>query len=106
MEEQQRKEVSRKVYRSHLTRLLSRNVHSILNSGTKPTETQIATVTSSIEQLTERCMNIRELDNQIAATIGKEDELHGGKIIEAEVTHEFIHCLLQILCQRLIRHVQ
>ena len=48
-------------------------------------------------------MDIRELDNQIAATIGTEDELHGGEIIKAEVTHESIHCLLQILCQRLIR---
>ena len=41
MEELQRKEVSRKAYRSYLTRLL-RNVDAILDSGTRPTETQIA----------------------------------------------------------------
>ena len=64
---------------------------------------KLPTVTSFIKQLTERCMDICELDNQIAATIGTEDELHGGEIIEAEVTHDSIHCLFQSLCQRLIR---
>ena len=38
-------------------------------------------------------MDIRELDNQIAATIGTEDELHGGEVIKAEVTHEYSYSL-------------
>ena len=89
MEELQRKKASRKAYRSHLTRLL-RKVDAILDSDTRPTEAQIATLTSSIEQLTERGTLLRELDNQIAATIGTEDELE-AEIIEAEATQESIH---------------
>ena len=89
MEELQRKKASRKAYRSHLMHLL-RKVDAILDSNTRPTEAQIATLTSSIEQLTERRTLLRELDNQIAATIGTEDELE-AEIIEAEATQESIH---------------
>ena len=52
MNESQRKKASRKAYQSHLTRLL-RKVDAILDLETRLTETQIATLTSSIEQLTE-----------------------------------------------------
>ena len=74
MEESQRKKASRKAYRSHLTRLL-RKVDAILDLETRPTETQIATLTSSIERLTERGTLLRELDTQIAATIETEMNL-------------------------------
>ena len=89
MEELQRKKASRKAYRSHLTRLL-RKVDAILDSETRPTETQIATLTSSVEQLTERGTLLRELDGQIAMTIQTENELE-AEIIEAEATQESIH---------------
>ena len=88
MEELQRKKASRKAYRSHLTRLF-RKVDAILDSDTRPTETQIAILTSSIEQLTERGTLLRELDAQIAATIETENELE-AEIIEAEATQEAI----------------
>ena len=59
---------------------LLRNVDAILDSNMRPTETQIATVTSSSEQLTEWGTLLRELDNQIAVTIGTEDELEAENI--------------------------
>ena len=100
MEESQRKKSSKKAYQSHLTHLL-RKVDAILDLETRPTETQIATLTSSIEletrptetqiatltssieQLTERGTLLRELDTQIAPTIETENELE-AEIIEAE----------------------
>ena len=88
MEELQHKKASRNTYRSHLTRPL-RKVDAILNSETRSTETQIATLTSSIEQLTERGTLLRKLDGQITTTIQTENELE-AEIIEAEATQEFI----------------
>ena len=88
MEESQRKKASRKAYRSHLTHLF-RKVDAILDPETRPTETQIATLTSSIEQLTERGTLLRELDAQIAATIETENEIV-VQIIESEATREAI----------------
>ena len=75
MEESQCKKPSRKAYRSYLTHLL-RKVHAILDLETRPTETQNATLTSSIEQLTERGTLLHELDAQISATIVIETKMN------------------------------
>ena len=68
---------------------LFRKVDAILDLETRPTETQITTLTSSIEQLTERGTLLRELDTQIATTIETENELE-AEIIKAEAMHEAI----------------
>ena len=102
MEESQRKKASRKAYRSHLTRLL-RKVDAILDLETRPTETQIATLTSSIERLTERGTLLRELDTQIAATIETENELE-AEIIEAEATQEAILDKISQIRRRIDSH--
>ena len=102
MEESQRKKASRKAYRSHLMRLL-RKVDAILDLETRPTETQIATLTSSIEQLTERGTLLRELDTQIAATIETENELE-AEIIEAEATQEAILDKISQIRRRIDAH--
>ena len=88
MEESERKKASRKAYWSHLACLL-RKVDAILNLETRPTETQIATLTNSIEQLTELGTLLRELDAQIAATIETKNELE-PEIIKAEEMQEAI----------------
>jgi len=49
----------------------------------------IATLTSSIEQLSERRLLLRGLDTRIPATIQREEDLE-AKIIEAETTQETI----------------
>ena len=102
MEELQRKKASRKAYRSHLTRLL-RKVDAILDSETRSTETQIATLTSSIEQLTERGTLLRELDGQIATTIQTESELE-AEIIEAEATQEAIRDKISQIRRKIDSH--
>ena len=102
MEELQRKKASRKAYRSHLTRLL-RKVDAILDSETRSTETQIATLTSSIEQLTERGTLLRELDGQIATTIQTENELE-AEIIEAEATQEAIRDKISQIQRKIDSH--
>ena len=60
-----------------------------MNLETRPTETQIATLTNSIEQLTELGTLLRELDAQIAATIETKNELE-PEIIKAEEMQEAI----------------
>ena len=88
MEESQSKKASRKAYRSHLTRLL-RKVDTILNLEIRFTETQITTLTSSIQQYTEQGTLLRELDVQITAIIETENEIE-VEIIEAEAIEEAI----------------
>ena len=88
MKESQCKKALRKAYQCHLTRLL-RKVNAILDLEARPTETQIATLTSSIQQLTKQGTLLCELDAQIAATIEMENELE-AEIIEAEATQEAI----------------
>jgi len=66
-------------------------VNAILDYGMRPIKTQIAIVTSSIEQLTKRGTLLCELNNQIAATIGTEDELEAEIIKASDAKQESIH---------------
>ena len=102
MEESQCKKASRKAYQSPLTCLL-RKVNAILDLDTRPTETQIATMTNSIEQLTEQGTLLRKLDAQIAATVEMENELE-AEIIKAEATQEAIVDKISLITQRIDSH--
>ena len=102
MEELQRKKASRKAYQSHLTCLL-RKVDTILDLETRPTETQIATLTSSIEQYTEQGTLLRELDVQITAIIEMENEIE-VEIIKAEAMEEAILDKISQIRQRIDSH--
>ena len=66
--------------------------------GTRPTETQIATVTSSIKQLIERGTLLRGLDNQIAVTIGTEDDISSRKLhcISLRISNSWFLCFFAI----------
>ena len=102
MKESQCKKASRKAYQCHLTRLL-RKVNAILDLEARPTETQIATLTSSIQQLTKQGTLLCELDAQIAATIEMENELE-AEIIEAEATQEAILDKISQIRRRIDSH--
>ena len=67
-----------------------RKVDTVLDSETRPTKMQIATQTSSIEQLTEQGRLLCKLDAQIATTIETENEFEAEIIIDAESTQEAI----------------
>ena len=99
MEELKCKKASRKAYRSHLT-CLFRKVGAILESKIRPTETQKATLTSSIGQLTEWGTLLHEFDTQITATIETENELE-AEIIEAKATQEAILDKISQIKQRI-----
>ena len=102
MEELQRKKASRKAYRSHLTHFL-RKVDAILDSETRPTKTQIATLTSSTEQLTKLGKLLCKLDGEIATTIQTKNELE-AEIIEAEATQESIRDKISQIRQMIDMH--
>ena len=70
---------------------------------TRPTKTKIATLTSSIEQLTQRGTLLCKLDAQIAATIKTENELE-AEIIEAEATQEAILDKISQIRRRIDSH--
>lgn len=87
MDELQRK-ISRKGYRSHLTRLMNK-VDQIIESEERLSKKQIATLNSSIEQFKERGALLRDIDKEIVATIQEEGELE-AEIIESEAIQEAI----------------
>ena len=88
MEEIQRKKISRKGYRSHLTRLINK-VDPIIDSTETLSKKQIATLTSSVEQFNERAALLRDLDREIMATIRGDDELE-AEIVESAAIQETI----------------
>ena len=88
MEELQRKKMSRKGYRSHLTRLI-RKIDAVIDSEIRPTEKDITTLTSSIEQFNEHAAFLQEADQEIANTITGEDELE-AEIIKSAAIQETI----------------
>ena len=69
---------------SHLTRTYQK-IDKILRTDTALSETQVATLTSSLEQLTQKREMLRQLDAEIAQAIQKEDELE-AEILEVEET--------------------
>ena len=88
MEELQRKKISQKGFRSHLTRLIKK-VDAIIDSESTPNERDIATLTSSIEQFNERATLLKQVDLEIANTITGEDELE-AEIVESAAIQEAI----------------
>ena len=65
MEGLQRAKASRRAYRSHLIRTY-RKIDDILNADAALSETQIATLASSLEQLIQKKETLRQLDTEIA----------------------------------------
>jgi len=80
MEELQCKKTSRKGFWSNLTRLMKK-VDAIMDSESRPSEKDIATLTNSIEQFNEHIMLLKEVDQEIVNTITGEDDLE-AEIIE------------------------
>ena len=71
MENLQRWRSSRKAYRTHLTKL-HRTVTEIMDSSETPNESQLDSLSASIEKLQRKAKTIGELDTKIAG------ELHAG----------------------------
>ena len=82
-----------------------RKVDTILDSETRPTKMQIATQTSSIEQLTEQGTLLCKLDAQIATTIETENEFEAEIIIDAESIQEAILDKMSQIKWRIISHL-
>ena len=88
MDELQRKKISRKGYRSHLTRLMNK-VDPIIESEERLSKKQIAILNSSIEQFNKRGALLRDIDKEIVATIQEDNELE-VEIIENTAIQEAI----------------
>ena len=71
-----------KAYCSHLTRLFKK-VDDILDKETPITDIQVATLTSSLEQLTQKKDIFQQLCNQLAETMQMSDKLE-NEFLEAE----------------------
>ena len=87
--------MSRTAHRSHLTRTY-RKIDDLLTSGRSLSDTQIATLTSSLEQLTQKRETLQQLDTEIAGAIETPEDLE-AEILEAEETQELLlHKISQI----------
>ena len=76
-------QLSRKAYHSHLTRIYNK-VSEIMESSETPSDSQISTLKSSLEQLQCKAEIIRDLDAKIALAIQDPSELE-GEIFESEM---------------------
>ena len=99
MDEPQRLKASRKAYRSHLTRLFKK-VDEILEKETPITEVQVATLTSSLEQLTQKKDIFQQLHTQLAEAMQTADDLE-NEILEAEEIQDTILDKMSVIKHRL-----
>ena len=74
MESLQRWRASRKAHRAHLTKL-HRTVTEIMNSEERPLESQLDTLSTSIEKFQRKTKAIEELDAKIAGELQDSQEL-------------------------------
>ena len=74
MENLQRCKSSRKAYRTHLTKL-HRTVTEIMDSSEAPNESQLDSLSTSIEKLERKAKAIGELDTTIAGELQDAEEL-------------------------------
>ena len=88
MEGVQRFQSSRKAYRSHLTRIYNK-VSEIMESSETPSDSQITTLKSSLEQLQRKAEIIKDLDAKISLAIQDPSELE-GEIFESEEIQDAI----------------
>ena len=88
MEGVQRFHSSHKAYRSHLTRIYNK-VSEIMESSETPSDSQITTLKSSLEQLQRKAEIIKDLDAKIALAIQDPSELE-GEIFESEEIQDAI----------------
>ena len=88
MEGVQRFHSSRKAYRSHLTRIYNK-VSKIMESSETPSNSQITTLKSSLEQLQRKAEIIKDLDAKIALAIQDPSELE-GEIFESKEIQDAI----------------
>lgn len=99
MDEPQRLKASRKAYRSHLTRLFKK-VDDILEKDTPITDVQAATLTSSLEQLTQKKDIFQQLHTQLTETMQTPDDLE-NEILEAEEIQDSIIDKISLIKHRL-----
>ena len=88
MEEMQRFQLSRKAYRSHLTRIYKK-VSQIVEAGEMPNDLQVSTLKSAVEQLQRKAEILRDLDAKIVDATQDEAELE-GEIFESEEIQDTI----------------
>ena len=104
MDKPQRLKASRKAYRSHLTRLFKK-VDEILEKETPITDVQVVTLTSSLEQLTQKKDIFQQLHTQLAEAMQTADDLE-NEILEAEEIQNSILDKMSVIKHRLEpRHV-
>lgn len=103
MENLQRWRSSRKAYRTHLTKLL-RTVTEIMDSSETPNESQLDSLSASIEKLQRKAKTIGELDTKIAGELQDPEELERDVFEAVELQDGIVERIDQI--KRFIsRHV-
>ena len=88
MEGPQRSQASRKGHRAHLTRTYKK-LDEIIEKGVDLEESDIVTLSSSLEQLERKRSTLAELDAKIAAEIQTPGELE-AEVIETEEIQEIL----------------
>ncbi|XP_065917547.1 uncharacterized protein [Dysidea avara] len=99
MEETQRAKGSRAAYRAHVTRIFKK-VDENLETETPLTDTQVAKLTSNLEQLTQKKDTLQQLNGQIASSIQTSEELE-TEILEAEEIQDTIIEYMSLIKHRL-----
>ena len=88
MEGVQHFQLSRKAYRSHLTRIYKK-VSEIVEAGKTPNDLQVSALKSAVEQLQHKADILRDLDAKIADAMQDETELE-GEIFESKEMQDTI----------------
>lgn len=84
MENLQRWQLSRKAYRTHLSKL-HRTLTEIMDSSETPNESQLDNLSASIEKLQRKAKAIGELDARIAGELQDAEELEGDVFEAVEI---------------------
>ena len=99
MEETQRVKGSRAAYRAHVTRTFKK-IDEILETDSPLTDTQVAKLTSNLEQLAQKKETLQQLNGQIASTIERSEDLE-TEILEAEEIQDTIIEYMSLIKHRL-----
>ena len=95
MESLQRWKSSRKAYRTHLTKL-HRTVTEIMDSSEAPNESQLDSLSTSIEKLQHKAKAIGELDTKIAGELQDAEELERDVLEAIELQDGITERIYQI----------
>ena len=99
MEEIQRVKGSRAAYRSHVTRTIKKAKEILVTEGDLA-DSQVAKLTSIMEQLTQKSGVLKQLNAQVLEAIQSPDDLE-AEILEAEEIQDTIHEYVTVIKRRI-----